>query len=521
MITRIRTRLLLMCAVILLFTAGIGIFALYEIREVNRAYQDLVNHRAEIVNRSRMMVVNFEYSALYLRSFLLCNYDDYHKKYEDALNKARKDALTLKDLVTEEEGKKMVEGMIRDIDGYRAYSEEVIGIKRKSPNIQDVIDYTLNKKGTVNSIIQSGNALADYEHQMMKEDTARITAKVDTIITTVTAAIITAILLAVLLALVLSNRISLPLSKLEKESERIAGGDLTGDEVSATTDDEVGHLARAFNHMRRSLKALVEDVSSMARKLSSAVQNLSAAAGVTSKNTEAAAATAGQMYLAVEQVAGNAQVVASASREASDLAEKGNRGLDLITVQMDSLGRITEEVSAVIGGLKKSTGEITRIVDIIKNIADQTNLLALNAAIEAARAGEAGRGFAVVAEEVRNLAEQSSNSAKEIYRLIQEVQTESDKAVSVMDRSRQEFSAGQKVVNEVGDYFRNIIVKVHDLGEQIQGVAAAAQELSASVQNVAEITREQSASIQQLSTLADELAVMGSSMEEMTSRFKF
>ncbi|MCL6609982.1 MAG: methyl-accepting chemotaxis protein [Peptococcaceae bacterium] len=520
MITRIRTRLLLMCSIILLFTVGTGLFALYQIREVNRSYQELLNYRAEVADRSRTMVANFEYSALYLRSFLLCNHDDYLKRCQDALNAAKKDALALKETVTEEEGKKMVEGLIKDLDSYTAYLNEAVGIKRNSPNMQDVIDYTLNKKGTIATIIQAGNTMADYQRKMMNDDTAALSAKVNKIIGTVTAAILTAVLAGVLLALIISGRISKPLGRLEKESERIAQGDLTGDEVTVKTNDEVGSLARAFNNMRRSLKGLVEDISSMAGKLSAAVQNLSAAAQINSRNMESAAATTDQMYLAVEQVAGNAQLVASASREASELAEKGNKGLDLITAQMDSLGRITEEVSAVISGLNKSSGEITKIVDIITNIADQTNLLALNAAIEAARAGEAGKGFAVVADEVRILAEQSAASAKEIYRLIQEVQAGAGRAVSVMDRSRQEFSAGRKVIDEVGDYFRNILIKVHDLGDEIQSVAAAAQQLSASVQNVAEITGQQSASIQQLSTLAEELARMGTAMEEMTGRFK-
>lgn len=304
------------------------------------------------------MVVNFEYSALYLRSYLLCNLPDYHQKYEDALNKAK-----------------------------------------------DVIDYTINKKGTVTTIIQTGNALADYQHQMMKEDTVKNTAKANNIIRTVTIALIAAILLSLLVAIPLANFISRPLGRLEKESERIAGGDLTGDEIVVRSRDEVGSLARAFNHIRLSLKGLVEDVSSTARLLSGAVQNLSAAAQMTSSNTNAAASTAVQMSKAVEQVACSANTVAAASQEASDLAQQGSRGLDMITTQMDSLGQVTNEVSMVISGLNKSTGEITRIVDMIRSIADQTNLLALNAAIEAARAGDAGKGFAVVADEVRNLAE--------------------------------------------------------------------------------------------------------------------
>jgi len=215
------------------------------------------------------------------------------------------------------------------------------------------------------------------------------------------------------------------------------------------------------------------------------------------------------MSLAVDQVADSAQKVAAASRETSELAEQGNRGIDMVTNQMDSLGKITGEVSTVIAGLNNSTGEITRIVDIIRSIADQTNLLALNAAIEAARA-----------EEVRKLAEQSADSAKEIYRLIKGVQSESGKAISVMGRSEEEFLSGMKVVNEVGTYFRSITGKVRDLGEQIQSMAAAAQQMSASVQTVTEFTRDQSSSIQEVSALSEELAAMAETMEQTTSKFK-
>lgn len=516
---KIRTKILLLCALILLFTIITGSATLYQLRQINSSYKNLVETRAEIAGLSRVMVTDFEYSALYLRSFLLCNQSDYLKRYEDSLAKTQKDIDRLAALVTDGEGVKMVAAMKKDIEGYSQYAGEVIKIKQNSSDIQKVIDYTINKKGTINSIIQSGNALAEFEMKLMREETASNTLKVSGIIRNSIIAVVLAVFLSLVISFILSGVISRPLILLNNGSKRIAGGDLTGSDLKVT-GDEVGALAASFNLMRTSLRELVGDISSLARELSAAVQSMAATANISAVKADTASGTAAQMSLAVEQVAENAQMVAAASREASDLAEQGNRGIDRITSQMDSLGKITEEVSGVIGGLNTSTGEITRIVDIIGSIADQTNLLALNAAIEAARAGDAGKGFAVVADEVRVLAEQSSASAKEIFRLISEVQSESGKAVSVMGRSRQEFMTGLQVVNEVGRYFRNIIEKVHELGDQIQGVAAAAQQMSASVQNVTEIARDQSSSVQELSALSEELAGMAQTMEEITSKFR-
>lgn len=518
---RIRTKILLLCSVILLFTIITGSLTLYRVKEINNSYKYVVETRAEIAGLSRLMVADFEYSALYLRSFLLCNQPEYLKRYEDSLAKTKKDIDSLAGLVTDSEGVKMVGSMQKDLEEYSRYAQEVIVIKQSSPDIQEVIDYTLNKKGTINGIIQSGNNLAEYQSKLMKEETAINTRKVNSTIRTSVLAVSVAVLIGVIISIFLSGIISRPLVILEKKSKQIAGGDLTGDDLKITTGDEVGALALSFNCMRSSLKELVGGISSLASELSAAVQSMASTASMSAVKAEDSSDTAAQMALAVEQVSENAQKVAAVSRETSEMAEQGNKGIDSIIAQMDSLGRITEEVSGVIGGLNNSTGEITRIIDIIKGIADQTNLLALNAAIEAARAGDAGKGFAVVADEIRGLAEQSSTSAKEIYRLISEVQSESEKAVSVISKNRQEFLTGLGIVNELGTYFRIIIEKIQGLGDQIQDVAAAAQQMSASVQNVTEIARDQSASVRELSALSEELTGMAETMEEITTRFKY
>ncbi|WP_310229071.1 methyl-accepting chemotaxis protein [Brevibacillus nitrificans] len=111
-------------------------------------------------------------------------------------------------------------------------------------------------------------------------------------------------------------------------------------------------------------------------------------------------------------------------------------------------------------------------------ISNQTNLLALNAAIEAARAGEAGRGFAVVADEVRKLAEQSSLSAKQITTLIASIQSETEHAVIVMDKSKREVTDGIEKVYEAGHSFERIQSAIEEVAEKIGQVSGATQDIS-------------------------------------------
>lgn len=145
-----------------------------------------------------------------------------------------------------------------------------------------------------------------------------------------------------------------------------------------------------------------------------------------------------------------------------------------ISMQMEAIENTTASSEKVIDELSNSAAKITQIVELITQIADQTNLLALNAAIEAARAGEHGRGFAVVAVEVRKLAEQSANAAKEIHQLIATIQHETGIAVQSMADSIARVQEGSTVVAEVGTTFEKIISAVQNLSDEIQSVAAAA-----------------------------------------------
>ena len=136
---------------------------------------------------------------------------------------------------------------------------------------------------------------------------------------------------------------------------------------------------------------------------------------------------------------------------------------------MQSAGEVIEKLS-------RQSANIVKVLDVIKGIAEQTNLLALNAAIEAARAGENGRGFAVVADEVRTLANRTTESAREIEKMIEELQTGSRQAVDVMQRSRKEAQQGVEFAAKAGSALTAIANAIDDITDMNNQIATASEE---------------------------------------------
>lgn len=173
---------------------------------------------------------------------------------------------------------------------------------------------------------------------------------------------------------------------------------------------------------------------------------------------------------------------------------------------MDSIESTVDHSAQVVANSGEKSQEIGQIVDTISAIADQTNLLALNPAIEAARAGEQGRGFAVVAEEVRHLAEQSQEAAKQIAELIRGIQTDTTKAVETMGKGTQEVKTGSQIVDEAGRSFKSIVELIGQVSQQVQAISTA--------------TEEQAASMEEIAASSETLARMAEKLQAEVSKFK-
>jgi len=183
-----------------------------------------------------------------------------------------------------------------------------------------------------------------------------------------------------------------------------------------------------------------------------------------------------QMTTTIAEVAHHVTDTAAQADKANKLAARGNEIAGTTRYSIEKLRDTVSSIGQSVTEVSDQTDKIAKAAQFIEQIADQTNLLALNAAIEAARAGEQGRGFAVVAEEVRNLAQRTQQSTKEIYAIVAELTARANNAVQVAQLGAQDAEHGLQKVLESGEMLSGINGAVNEIAHMSTQMAAAVEQ---------------------------------------------
>jgi methyl-accepting chemotaxis protein len=267
----------------------------------------------------------------------------------------------------------------------------------------------------------------------------------------------------------------------------------------AATNDEVAENIQALAASVEETTAAIEQMTYSIKEVAKNIEDLSA-------TTEETSSSMNEMDVSISQVETNANETAKLSEQAQRDAEMGAEALSRTLAGIDKIKDSSKEAAAVIEALGKKTAAIGNILNVIDDVAEQTNLLALNAAILAAQSGEHGKGFAVVADEIKDLAERTGASTKEISELIRAVQESSRMAVQAMDRGVRNVEEGVRLGQETETALKKIQESSQKSTQMVKAIARATIEQARGSKQVTMAINRIAETVQQIATATAEQA---------------
>lgn len=402
-------------------------------------------------------------------------------------------------------------------------------------------------------------SIQEQHKQEVMDSNEKTHSFIDGRISLMTMASIALYLLLGLSGYLIQRTIKKPMRQIQYLMAEVENGNL-GVKASYESKDELGRLASSFNGMiagLRSMMGLVQEsaltLSASAEEFLASSEESKAAGGLIADSTQelasgldhqvktvdSASRISEKMREHISQIADQCEKAASRTARAAQMAANGEQVMIGARASLNQVQEVANAASGQMKRLAQRSGEISSIVEAISAIAARTNLLALNASIEAARAGESGRGFAVVAAEVKQLAEQSREQARQIAQLIGDTQQDIDLAARGNQQSAEitrritesrdldeAFSSISRVVDKIHANVEEIVQAVtlvsagsSQVAEAMAAVTEVAQDGAAMSQEAAAANEEQLATLEDMSHNASSLSKLAEELQAGLSRF--
>jgi len=449
---------------------------------------DLVQE-IRIISRDRRLAKSEEDSEEAMKKI-----DEIHASLKDLINQQ-------KERVISEAGKKPLNDLMVILDKYvnemHAYGSSSLG-----PEMRKACDAAMVYK------TNSAKKLAEEVAQGVSKDH------------TVAVVLLVAVgLISLFLGIYLTVSVTEPLTKVMKAISEMEKGNMTA-RIGLTRGDEFGILSKALDGLSERLQGIFKNLRQDSDALASSSEELSSIGMQVTKNAEENESSIASVASASEQASTNTNTIAAAVEEMSaSISQIASNAGEANKVASEATEK-SKEATGAMSKLGAAAKEIGQVTDVIKKIADMTNLLALNATIEAASAGSAGKGFAVVAGEIKELANQSAQSADDIARRIEGIQTGTNEAVEVINGVSEIITKINHSVESISNHVNQQTKASNEISRNTSEAAKGVSVMNQSVAGIAKGAKEGAEGAKQINQSAGELAKLASNLKGVLCEFQ-